>query len=113
VVATTPCPLCGDAIDLAIGMCSCGYNAREVAALELEIDAWRRRRRWSAIMATLGFGILLVVPAVSVGAAAAFGGLLVSAGMVLVPTTHLYMRVAQRALRAATKPNALPEARIV
>ncbi len=94
-------------------MCSCGYNAREVAALERELSMWKRRRLISVATFGLGFAILMVVPAVSVGLAAGVGGLMISAGTVLWAWSRYYMHTTNRELRAARTPKALPEARLV
>ena len=107
------CPLCGAPSDPEIGLCACGYNAREVAGLERELSIWKRRRLVSLATFAVGFGILMVVPAVSLELAAATGGLLVSAGTVFWAWSRYYMGATKRELRAARTRKALPEARLV
>lgn len=113
MVAIVACPLCGGPADQQIGVCSCGYNAREVAALERELSMWKRRRLISGAVFDGGIAIFMFVPAVSLGVAAGVGGLMVSAGAVLWAWSRYYSGTTKRAIHEARTPKALPEARLL
>jgi hypothetical protein len=109
----TRCPLCAAAWQTGAMRCDCGYDELEVSKRKHERDQWRmwRNQLWS--IAGLGFLVLLVGPAVSIGLAAAAGGVLTSVGFVGGAWTSIRVRSMNRQLRAARTPKQLPQARIV
>lgn len=109
----TVCPMCATPWRVGYLRCECGYDSRDVAELELERDVWRKRRNISFGMCGVGFAVLLVVPAVSVGLAAAIGGLLWSAGTVAGLWSAMWTRSMNRRIKAAKTRKELPEARLV
>lgn len=93
--------------------CECGYDSASVRELELERDLWRKRRNIAFATWIVGFAVLMVVPAVSLGLAAAIGGLLTSAGFVAGTWSALLVSSTSRRIRAAKVRKELPEARVV
>lgn len=106
------CPLCGGRADAELGICGCGYNAREVAALQREAARWDRRRWFAAGGFGLGFACMLV-PALSAGVLGVAGGLLMVGGALTWAWSRYYGGITERALREATTRKALPAARVL
>lgn len=110
----TQCPMCAAAWRPDHALCECGYNAREVVALERELAMWKRRRSITLTAGITAFVLSAIVSSVpSLGALLGVTVLAFGAAMVAFTWCRFHIRVTNREIRAATTATALPEARIV